>query len=63
MHVGLAHLHRDALAERGAEGHLVEQAAVDAGDRHRSALAHGLDGLRRTLGRSVSSIRAVFTLS
>ena len=35
VHVGLPHLHGDALAERSAEGHFVEQAAVHSGDRER----------------------------
>ena len=45
VHVGLAHLERQALGERGAERKLVEPAAVDAGDRDRAALAAGADRL------------------
>ena len=52
--VGLAHLEGQALVERGAERELVEQPAVDAGDRDRAALAAALDRLAqrvRPVGR------------
>ena len=52
--VRLAHPERQALAERGADRELVDEAAVDAGDRDRAALAARQDRLRaaRSAGRS-----------
>ena len=45
VHVRLAHLEGQPLGEGGAERHLVEEAAVDARDRHGPALAARLDRL------------------
>ena len=60
MHVGLPHLERQPLAERGADRHLVEEPAVDAGDRDRAALAAGVIAWRSAVGRSVAMNAAVF---
>src|SRR5947209_8401897 len=48
--VRLAHLEGQPLAEGGAKVDLVQEAAVDAGDRHRAALAAGLDRLAQRVG-------------
>lgn len=45
VHMGLPHMHVNALAEGGAEVDLVEHAAVHARQRKRAAFANGLDGL------------------
>jgi len=50
MHVGLAHPNRQRLREGAAHGHLVEEPAVNAGNRHDAALAAGLDGLTERVG-------------
>ena len=44
-HVGLPHLEGQPLLERGAERDLVEEPAVDAGNRDDAALAAGVDRL------------------
>ena len=50
VHVGLTHLHSDALAERGTERDLIEQTAIDAGDRESASFAHRLDRLAQNAG-------------
>src|SRR4051794_6521052 len=45
VNMRLAHFEGQALAERRADWHFVEQAAVDAGKRNRAALAAGHDRL------------------
>ena len=50
MDVGLSHAQGEALGEGGADRQLVQEAAVDAGNRHRPALAAGLDRLPQRVG-------------
>ena len=44
LDVGLAGLHREPFVHEGAEGHLVQHADVDAGDREGPAFAAAHDG-------------------
>src|SRR5579862_6229032 len=50
VHVGLAHFHGDSFAKRSAEGNLVEQAAVNAGNGKRAAFANGENRLAQHHG-------------
>ena len=45
MHVRLPHLERQPLVECGSHRHLVDESAVDAGDRHDPAFAAAMDRL------------------
>src|ERR1019366_6335797 len=45
VHMGLAHLHGESLAESCAERDFVDETTVDAGDRYHATLAAGLDAL------------------
>ena len=50
VHVGLPHLQRQPLVEGSAHRHLVDESPVDAGNRHRSALAAAVNCLAERAG-------------
>ena len=50
MHIGLAHLHRDAFSEGGTERDLIEQSPIDTRDGKRSSLSDRLYRLAQHAG-------------
>src|SRR5436189_6160706 len=49
-HMGLPHLQRESLCERGAERHFIDETAVHAGDGYGSALSTRVDRLTQCGG-------------